>query len=98
MDVFLADYVAMNKQLVKLVDISADVENKLNDLEETVMDLDIFWDGEANAAFMLNVKLDFFKMQVLLKSINKSAACLMLAIGKYQQTEAKVEEIIGGMQ
>lgn len=94
----LAEYTVMAKNLERLVDLSRSIKEELSKMQDTAGNLDIFWDGEANAEFLLNFNSGMLSACLLLEKIKRFGTFLSYAISRYQASEKEISELIGGLQ
>jgi len=88
----------MNRKAFRLAGLCASLELRIEELRESAGRLELFWDGEANAAFILAMEEDFFKICVLQTYVKQAAGLLIMAVMDYQKTELIIQQKIGGIK
>ena len=58
--------------------------------------LDIFWEGDANYAYITRIQKDMLEAGVLLKTIGETVRLAAKVFEKYDENERTVQLIIGG--
>lgn len=98
MIVLKAEYVQMNLALKRLGELGFGLKKQIESLKQSVEHLELSWEGGANAAFMLRMEEDFFKLSILQENVNKAVLLLAAAVKEYQITEGIIEQKIGGIR
>ena len=98
MEVFAADY-------IKLCDGTKSLGNRCRELEEIIRkiaedteNLDIFWDGDANGAFVMAINDDLAFIESVLMKIRECIRGLNSVYKEYQENEKVVQRIVEGMK
>ncbi|MCR5831961.1 MAG: hypothetical protein K6G67_07480 [Lachnospiraceae bacterium] len=83
------------KELFKLyIALCKEIENTA----ESVQKLDIFWDGDANYAYITRIQKDMLAAGKLLMSIRETIMLASKAYGLYNENEKRIKRMIGGMR
>ncbi len=93
-----AEYAKMCTTAERLRELCSGLKKHLESLEKSVGRLELTWDGDANAAFMLQMQEDFIKLHLLRESAEVMTGLLLSAIEEYQKTELVIEQKIGGIK
>jgi len=96
--VLRAEYAKMCIAGERLQKLCRKLARHLEDMKKSVDRLELAWDGEANAAFLLRTEGDFFKLYLLQESAQAAADFLLSAVEEYQKTEFIIEQKIGGIR
>ncbi len=88
------DYIKVRVKIKRLSDLYAELAKEINRIAELSADLDIFWDGDANAAFVLAIEEDMVRTAVLLTGIRDVIRCARKAFDDYQASEKQVRMIL----
>ncbi|MCR5590312.1 MAG: hypothetical protein K6F73_02150 [Lachnospiraceae bacterium] len=89
------DYAMMSEKLVKLMEDYARLHEEISKIAEYTACLDIFWDGDANSAFMSLIGDDMVRAGILTARIGEAAKALRKAFDIYVQNEKEVLKMIG---
>lgn len=93
----MTDYASMARELNKLIDIARKIKTELSSMQKYAGNLDVFWDGEANAEFILNVNTGIHSANLLLEKIKRFGTFLSYALSRYQASEKEISDLIGGI-
>lgn len=93
----MAEYSVMAKELERLDAIFTGIKDELDNMKNTASNLDIFWDGEANAKFMLNINSGILSAVLLLEKMKRFGTFLSYALTRYQKSEKEISELLGGL-
>ncbi len=88
------DYIKVRAKIKRLSDLYAELAKEINRIAESSADLDIFWDGDANAAFVLGIEEDMVRTAVLLTGIRDAIRCARTVFDDYQVNERQVRMIL----
>ena len=88
------DYVSFKDKSDKLLDLLSKLCAEMEKIAEFTQTLDIFWDGDANSAYVQTIGEDLVKMGVIVMNIKKTAGCTRRALNIYMRYEAEVSRII----
>ncbi|MCR5672768.1 MAG: hypothetical protein K6F87_03515 [Lachnospiraceae bacterium] len=95
MDSFGADYVTLAEKFTKLFELSVRLCGQTGVIADFAADLDIFWDGDANAAFISGIGDDLTKMGVIILKVRETVAKAVKVFELYMQNETEVKRMIG---
>lgn len=90
----IADYKAMSKELGRLSEIIGSVKEELSGMRECAGNLDLYWDGEANAQFILKVNEGVYNAEIILEKLRRAGYFLSYALSRYQSSEKEILRII----
>ncbi|MDO4965680.1 MAG: hypothetical protein Q4E51_03145 [Lachnospiraceae bacterium] len=88
------DYRLLSKELDRLSEIVIKINEELSIMQQNASNLNIYWDGEANAEFILNFNASIYDARLLLEKLKKCNSFLSYALSRYQSSEMKISEII----
>lgn len=97
MEALRADYIGMINSAARFGKLSNELYMEISKLKYVLSDVDIFWDGMANAQFKLTLDNDFIMMETLCLKIRYSGILLKEAVEGYVQVEKVLYEMIGGI-
>jgi len=93
----VADYYSMANELSRFKKLEKEIRKELNNMKEKTQELDIFWDGEANAEYLLRFNENMLTINICLERIVRSGTFLSYALLRYQNSEKKVRDLIETM-
>lgn len=88
------DYRILSRELERMSEIIGSINDELESMQQSATSLNVFWDGEANAEFVLNFNASIFDAKLLLEKLKKCNSFLAYALSRYQSSEGKISEII----
>ena len=93
MDSFGADYVILAEKITKLSELSVRLCGQTGVIAGFAADLDIFWDGDANAAYTVRIADDLVEMGIIMLRARQTikAAAGMMEI--YMKTERDIKRL-----
>lgn len=97
MEVISVNYMLLKDQLRFLALRCMDIEQNMKDVAEATENMDIFWNGDANATFVMGINEDIASIEALILKIRGAVKLLNEALKEYQETEKVIEQIIGGL-
>lgn len=74
------------------------VERNISKVCDITQELDIFWDGDANAQFVTVINENLIFMESVIINIRTVISDLIRIIEEYQDTEKVVSQIVGGIR
>lgn len=92
-----AVYVRMNGLLEELGTIAVKTNREIARLNDTIQSLGINWDGTAYEAYRRRLVSDIESMECTSEDILIISSLLYVSLSRYQETEMKVADIIGGL-
>jgi len=98
METFSADYNAFYRHVRELSNKCIGLEKNISEITDATENLDIFWDGDANNAFILAINEDLAIIGAILLKIRKCIVILNTAYREYQETEKVINSIVGGIR
>lgn len=93
----MAEYRMIQERLVNFMGISDEIFKEIETMEIAAKDLDIFWDGEANAEYLLNVSADLLNAKLLIQKVKRCGNFLAYSLSRYQSSERQIYEMIEGL-
>lgn len=94
----MADYSAINRATDQLSDLYRRMNKEIFLMNRIIKNLDIFWDGDAQAAFGLTYSKGFTNISVIMLNIYDAIELLKWVVNEYQKTENMIEQMIGGIR
>lgn len=92
-----AIYVRMRELLNELGILSVCMTCEVTDLKERLAGIGISWSGTAYEAYSRRLIRDLDTMENTSKGIAVMCTLLYISLSRYQETELKVADIIGGL-
>lgn len=93
-----ANYSEMAAKLNRMIEIAENIKEELTNMQKTAHNLDIFWDGEANAKYILNFNAGMYSANLLLEKIRRCGTFLSYALSRYQISEREINELLGQLR
>ena len=97
MEPLSAFYVRMNGLLLDLAGVSSHISCEISKLKDNLSDIGISWKGTAYEAYSRRLFEDIESMERMAGGMVKFCSLLYISLTRYQDTEMKVADIIGGM-
>lgn len=94
---YLCEYKGMQEGSISLQERFECLCAQLGNLRETVTNLQIPWEGDANKYYVLRLQSDFSEAERILDRVESAVRLLTMATEDYQKTEHMVSQLIGGM-
>ncbi len=91
MDHLEVEYASLNAKIKELAAIYSGITAEVADLAGYVENLDIFWDGEANAAYINRISADLTEIGVMMLSVRNVVKTARLALDLYISNEKAVK-------
>lgn len=98
MEAFMVDYASLMTRLQELSEKCIRVEENVREITEVTENLDIFWDGDANGAFVMAINEDIAFIEAVIICLRTNIRLLNMAYKEYQETEKVINKIIGGLR
>ena len=95
MDEFVADYVKIDEKVGRMFEITARIGEEIGNISAYTADLDIFWDGDANSAFITKIGEDLLEAGVILMRVRALVKAASSALDLYQKNEKEIKRMIG---
>lgn len=92
-----AVYVRMNALMEELGTIAVKINREIAGLRDRARPLSISWTGTAYEAYSRRLLSDIEKMERTSTDIMIMSGLLYISLSRYQETEMKVADIIGGL-
>lgn len=97
MEILKADYVGMLNRANDLSHRARELSTEIDRLKYVINDIDIFWEGEANAEFHIAMNEDFVIMEALCLKIRYSSKLIKDGVNEYVLAENYISQLIGGL-
>ena len=91
------DYVLLCDGLMRLLDLVIKLGDELETVSSLVAELDIFWDGDANSAFISRIGGDLVEAAAVMLKIRETVRCLDRAVDVYMKNEKEIADIVAGL-
>ena len=92
-----ADYVEMINDADAFCKLAGRLYMEISRLKYVLKDVDIFWEGMANAEFHITLDADFLTMETLCLKIKYAGELLKMAVYEYVKIENALRDMIGGI-
>ena len=89
------DYYALRQNIRKLRGLYIDAGREISALADFAASLDIFWDGDANTAFMTALTRDMAEIGGIMTGLKGLISAANRAFDMYMQCEKEVKNMIG---
>lgn len=97
METLSAVYVRMNASLCDLARVTLSVRREITRLKDSINGIGISWKGTAYEAYSRRLYEDLESMEQVSEGMVTFSSLLYIALTRYQDTELKVADIIGGL-
>lgn len=97
MEILSVDYVLLISMAKELNQKCTCVEKEIKRLADVTETLDIFWDGESNVEFIMNINEDIVYMEAVICNTRNMIKLLLESVEAYQDTEKVINQMIGGL-
>ena len=91
------DYYAANKMLREMEDVAKEVKGEIENMEESIENLGIFWESESSQEYAMHITTDFYVARALLSSINESISTFAEHVQRFDAAERCIRGLIEGM-
>ena len=98
MDSINVEYTRLLADLGHLLDITFRLNEEIEKIAGYTADLDIFWDGDANSAYIQKIGEDLLDMNVIMIRVRNAVKSGVLALDLYQKNEKEIIRMIGDMR
>ncbi len=95
MGILEIDYRLLRDRTVELLDLYAKLNKEMGRIADYTANADIFWNGDANDAYMKTVIRDITDIGLHLGRIGETVGILRKTLELYIQNEKEVQRIIG---
>lgn len=93
-----AVYVRMSSLLADLGSIASDLNAEIKGLKDRIRNLGISWLGTAYETYSIRLIKDLEIMERTSEGVIEMCGLLCLSLSRYQDTEMKTSDIIGGLE
>ena len=95
MDDLRVDYALLRDRLDRLMDIAAMINEEIERISEYTGGLDIFWDGDANSAYICKIGEDLMEADMIMMHVRNTVNTAVNVFELYQDNEKEVKRMIG---
>ena len=95
MSVLNVDYVALRNSITCLSDLLVKIGAEVNKIIDYTKDLDLFWDGAANTAYVSRVGEDISTIAGISLKVRDTIRILGLVLDVYMENEKEIGRITG---
>ena len=95
MDTLNVDYAKLDAALGRLSEITAALGEEIGRIAEYTANLDIFWDGDANSAYIGKTAQDLLEVDVIMMRIRSTVSAAVKVFDLYQKNEKEIKKMIG---
>ena len=93
----MAKYSILNAKSTELYEYTVKLQNELESLRQRLKALGISWEGEAHDSFNTRLEMDYIFMNCVINNLRRMCVELKEGITIYQEMEAGVEALAGGL-
>lgn len=95
MGIIEIDYVQLREKCARLTELNLRLGEEVGEIAGYAKNADIFWDGDANNAYMKSIVGDIADMGLYLKKIGLTVGVLRKTLEMYIKNEREVQRLIG---
>ena len=95
--VIMLDYERINKMMREMMLAATEVKNEIENMEETIEDLGIFWASNASNEYAMRVNTDLYTAKAMLIGITAGIKTLAESVVRFDAAERGIREMIEGM-
>ena len=95
MECLSVEYVSLNGKLKELFGLYMKLSEEIENIAQITEEMDIFWDGGANTAYVSRIGEDLVTMEGVMIRIRKTLKTVQSAHAIYLQAERAVQSMIG---
>ena len=95
--VIMLDYERINKMMREMMLATKEVKNEIENMEETIEDLGIFWASNASNEYAMRVNTDLYTAKAMLIGITAGIKKLAESVVRFDAAERGIREMIEGM-
>ena len=95
MDNLNVDYAKLDAALGRLSELAAALGEEIGRIAEYTANLDIFWDGDANSAYIGKTGEDLLEIDVIMMRIRNTVSAAVKVFDLYQKNEKEIKKMIG---
>lgn len=95
MDSLGVDYVSLAEKIERLSGLMRQLSEEIGRIADISADLDIFWDGDANTAFIAGIGEDVTAIGIVMMRIRQTVNAVGKVFDIYMQNEKEVRRMIG---
>ena len=88
------DYPRLSEKIIRLYELYMHLADETERLSDHIADMDIFWDGDANTAFMRHIGDDLIWIAAFMIRIRDLITLLYKAVEVYAAGEKEVQNMI----
>ena len=89
-----ADYALFREKILALSDMLIRLDREIGQIACYTEDLDIFWDGDANTAYISETGEDLVRMEAVVLCIRETVASARKAFDLYMRNEREVKKVL----
>ena len=93
MTILGVDYVILNNGLIRLSQICSKLNEETGRIARIYADLDIFWDGDANAAYTVRIADDLVEMGIIMLRARQTVKAVVGMMEIYMKTERDIKRL-----
>ena len=93
MTILKVEYDALSDGIEKLYALFSDLNREMSRISEYSANLDIFWDGAANEAFMARLGEDLITMEIIVLNLRETIRAAGKALKIYSQNESDIQRL-----
>lgn len=91
------DYYAANRMLREMENAAKEVKCEIENMEESIENLGIFWESESSCEYAMKITTDFYVAKAMLSSINESISTFAELVQRFDAAERCIRGLIEGM-
>lgn len=91
------DFRAVSAKLFEMIEIAKEVRYEIENMEEVMDNLGIFWDSEAGGEYAMRFYADLYYAKALLEKIKWGMKTLLSVMRQFDDSERKIRAVIEGI-
>ncbi|MBR4574118.1 MAG: hypothetical protein IKO16_04345 [Lachnospiraceae bacterium] len=95
MSILTVDYVSFRNSTGQIMDLFLKIGDEVDHIVDYTKELDIFWDGEANSAYIGRVGSDITAIAEIAVKIRDTIRLLGMILDIYMENEREVQKLLG---
>lgn len=89
---------SLSSDIKSMTEKTNNVENQINEMFDSMAELDTMWDGSANEAFRNQFQIDYQTMKELIKEVRYLISCMEYAKKRYEECEDDTYALISSIR
>ena len=91
------EYEVISVRIYELMNLAKEVKKEIENMENTIEDLGIFWESMAQAEYVMRITAELYNSKAFLEKVKQSIKTLSDTVKKIDEAECSIGEIIKTM-